>query len=295
MFAFAIWDSRARCLLLARDRLGIKPLFYRATDDRLLFASELKSLLQDPRVPRILNPDALQSYLAYGYVPGDYCIFDGISKLPPGHTLTWRDGQIRIAQYWDVTFAPPPAARDQRSSDASYIEQLLPALREAVTLHTCSDGPVGVLLSGGVDSSTIVALASSQGSSRLKTFSVGFAEQDYNELDWARRIADCYKTEHFEIIVRDHDVSVLPEIVWHLDEPFADPSALPTYLVCREAAKHVRVCLTGDGAEHPTRARHRQKVAIPRRLRRVGDQGAVRAVVRDELYQRRMSNLLAGR
>jgi asparagine synthase (glutamine-hydrolysing) len=244
MFAFAIWDSRQPSVFLARDRLGIKPLFYQATGDRLLFASELKSILQDPQVPRRLNLEAVHSYLAYGYVPGNCCIFDGIAKLPPGHTLTWRDGQVRTSPYWDVNFEV-----DTASSDSDYIDQVVPALREAVALHMRSDVPVGILLSGGVDSSTMVALASSEASSRIKTFSVGFAEDAYSELAWARRIADRYKTDHLEIVVRERDVSVLPDIVWHLDEPFADPSALPTYFVCREAARHVKVCLTGDGAD----------------------------------------------
>ena len=244
MFVFAIWDSRQHSVFLARDRLGIKPLFYRATADRLLFASELKAILQEPEVPRRLNFEAIRVYLIYGYVPGDSCIFHGISKLPPGHTLTWREGQIRITQYWDVNVDAGPTL-----SDSDYIDQFLPALREAVALHMRSDVPVGILLSGGVDSSAVVALASLAVSARLKTFSVGFAEEDYSELAWARQIADRYKTEHLEIIVRERDVAVLPDIVWHLDEPFADPSALPMYFVCREAAKHVRVCLTGDGAD----------------------------------------------
>src|SRR5438445_3099699 len=244
MFAFAIWDGQKNRVFLARDRLGIKPLFYRLTDDCLVFASELKAILQDPRVPRSLNMNAVQSYLGYGYVPGDRCILNGIAKLPPGHTLTWSDGQARTVQYWDVSFEA-----GSTGSDADCAEHLLRALQEAVALHMRSDVPVGVLLSGGVDSSAVVALASSQTSSKLQTFSVGFAEQDYSELAWARRVADRYKTDHLEIIVRDRDVSALPDMVWHLDEPFADPSALATYFICREAARHVRVCLTGDGAD----------------------------------------------
>jgi asparagine synthase (glutamine-hydrolysing) len=244
MFAFAIWDGRQSSVFLARDRLGIKPLFYHLTDDRLLFASELKSVLQDPEVTRTLNLEAVSFYLAYGYVPGDCCIFNGISKLPPGHTLTWRDGRVRIKRYWDVNFTTGPPG-----SESDYIEQLVPELREAIALHMRSDVPVGVLLSGGVDSSAVVALATQETSSRVKTFSVGFAEEDYSELVWARQIADRYKTDHVEILVHERDVSLLPDIVSHLGEPFADPSALPTYFVCREAAKHVRVCLTGDGAD----------------------------------------------
>src|SRR5262249_15352591 len=154
--AFAIWDSKRQSVMLARDRLGIKPLFYRATDDRLVFASESKSILQDPRIPRTLNIDAVQAYLAYGYIPGDRCIFNGITKLPPGLTLTWHDGRVRIAKYWDVNFAASSASKDGHYNEAHYIEELLPALKEAVALHMRSDVPVGILLSGGVDSSTIV-------------------------------------------------------------------------------------------------------------------------------------------
>jgi asparagine synthase (glutamine-hydrolysing) len=244
MFAFAIWDGRRPSVLLARDRLGIKPLFYHLSADRLVFASELKAVLQDPTVPRHLNLSAVESYLAYGYVPGDRCIFEEISKLPPGHTLTWSNGRVRIAQYWDISFD------DHRGrSEMDYSEELLPALQEAVGLHMRSDVPVGILLSGGVDSSAVVALASSQLSSKIKTFSVGFAEQDFSELAWARRVADRYKTDHFELVLRDRDISLLPDIVSQLDEPFADPSAVPTYFICREAARHVRVCLSGDGAD----------------------------------------------
>ena len=188
--------------------------------------------------------DAVRSYLTLGYVPGHSCIFTGISKLAPGHTLTWSDGASRKTRYWDVAFD-----LTQTHSDAHYAEQLLATLQQAVAVHMRSDVPVGILLSGGVDSSTVVALASSQVSSKIKTFSVGFDEEDYSELAWARRVAARYNTDHVEVIVRDRDVSVLPDIALYLDEPFADPSALPIYFICREAARHVRVCLTGDGAD----------------------------------------------
>ena len=244
MFAFAVWDGRDDSVLLARDRLGIKPLFYRLDRDRLLFASELKSIVQDGSVPRSLNLSALSEYLAFGYVPGDRCILDGISKLAPAHTLTWRYGRVEIHRYWDVTCV----ADRSRSPDAS-AEELDHHLRESTRLHLRADVPVGVFLSGGVDSSAVVALATSEANRPVTTFSVGFAEEDYSELASARLTAERYATDHHEIVVRNCDISVLSDIVWHLDEPFADPSALPTYFLCREAAKHVKVCLSGDGAD----------------------------------------------
>ncbi len=244
MFTFAIWDGRDGSVFLARDRLGIKPLFYLHTPQRLLFASELKSIIQDPSVPREVDVDTLGEYLAYGYIPGDRCILRGVSKLLPGHTFSWRAGRVDVQQYWDVAFP------DQVASDApDLLENLMAVLREAVSIHLRSDVPVGVLLSGGVDSAIMVALASLELGKPVKTFSVGFEEEDFNEIEVARLSAKRYNTEHIEIIVKDRDASVLPDIVWHLDEPFADPSALPTYYVCREAAKHVKVCLSGDGAD----------------------------------------------
>lgn len=244
MFAFALWDGREGTVFMARDRLGIKPLFYFIAPDRMVFASELKSVLQDRSIVREVDVSALAEYLAYGYVPGDRCIIRGVSKVPPGHTLMWRNGRASISKYWDVVFDVDDSKDNRRATEA-----LDDVLSESVRLHLRSDVSVGVLLSGGVDSSTIVALASAEVNGSIKTFSVGFAERDFNELAIARLTAERYGTEHHEILVTDCDVSILPEIVWHLDEPFADPSALPTYLVCREAAKHVKVCLSGDGAD----------------------------------------------
>jgi asparagine synthase (glutamine-hydrolysing) len=259
MFAFAVWDGRTRSLLLARDRLGKKPLYYATVGDRLVFASELKALLGDPAFRAEVDVAALDDYLSYGYVPGEECILRGVRKLPPGSILEWRDGRLEVRRYWSPSWAqsdgaaradgaarPDDAARtdiDEWSAD------LLELLRDAVRVRLRSDVPLGVFLSGGVDSSAIVALASGCTTQPVRTFSVGFEETDYSELAYARMVAQRYGTRHTEIIVRDHDLGVLPDLVYHLDEPFADPSALPTYYVCREARRHVTVCLSGDGGD----------------------------------------------
>jgi len=271
MFAFAVWDGRDRSVLLARDRLGIKPLFYTDQGDRLLFGSELKAILADPSVRRRICGDALAAYLAFGYVPGDTCILEGIHKLQPGHTLTWRDGGTSVRRYWDVSFDPREALQDEAE------RRLEGCLTEAVRIHLRSDVPVGVLLSGGVDSSCMVAFASEVSPYPIKTFSIGFAEADFDELAAARAVAEYFHTEHHEFVVSDRHIDALDKLVWHLDEPFADPSALPTYFVCREAARHVKVCLSGDGADEVFAGytRYRQALqyerydAIPRPARRL--------------------------
>ncbi|HEY5907576.1 MAG TPA: asparagine synthase (glutamine-hydrolyzing), partial [Vicinamibacteria bacterium] len=244
MFAFAIWDGRDQSVFVARDRLGKKPLFYHAADGRLVFASELKALLEHPGVPRELDLRALDDYLAYSYVPSDRCIFSGVQKLPPGHWLRWRDGALEVKRYWQVDFRPGPALREEE-----WAERVEDALRRSVRLRLRSDVPLGVFLSGGVDSSSITALAAQELGAPVKTFSIGFRHADFDELRYARLVADRYRTEHHELVVEDRDLSVLGSVAYHLDEPFGDPSALPTYMVCREARKHVTVCLSGDGAD----------------------------------------------
>ncbi len=244
MFAFAIWDARDGSVLLARDRFGIKPLYYAAADDRLVFASELKSILTDKSVAGSVDGGSLEEYLVYGYVPGDRCIVQGVSKLPPGATLQWRNGSIVVENYWRASVAVDDSADEQSNRD-----DIARVLSEAVRIHLRSDVPFGVLLSGGVDSAMMVAIATRELGRSVKTFTIGFDEEDFDEVVVARLTAERYKTDHHELVVRKQDLSVLPEIVWHLDEPFADPSAVPTYYVCREAARHVKVCLTGDGAD----------------------------------------------
>ncbi len=274
MFAFAIYDGHDQSVFLARDRLGIKPLFYwtqndrshnarshgdRSQGDRLIFASELKAVVCDKGVKREVDTRVLGEYLTYGYIPGDRCILKGVEKLPQGHTMRWRDGRVTIRRYWDVEME---CQEGGTRTDADYEAELDEVLQDAVRLHLRSDVPVGVMLSGGVDSAIMVALASLALDKPVKTFSVGFAEGDLNELSVARLSAERYGTEHHEITVKDHDIGVLPDVVWHLDEPFADPSSLPTFYVCREAAKHVKVCLTGDGADEAFAGYSRYREAL---------------------------------
>jgi len=244
MFAIALWDEKRRQLMLARDRMGEKPLFYHMAEGVLCFASELKALLRFPQVSRQVSPQALDDYLAYGYVPGERCIIQGVRKLPPGHRLLWRDGTVRVEPYWDVRF-------EQRSppDEQAWLGELEERLRASIRIRLRSDVPLGVFLSGGIDSSAVVALAAQETSGRLKTFSIGFREADFDELRYARIVADRFGTDHHELVVRDDDVGVLPDLVYHLDEPLADPSILPTYYVCREARRHVTVCLSGDGGD----------------------------------------------
>ncbi|MCG3128940.1 MAG: Asparagine synthetase [glutamine-hydrolyzing] 1 [Phycisphaerae bacterium] len=244
MFAFAIWDRRRRSLFIARDRLGIKPLYYHLDDKRLLYASELKSLLADERIRRTLAVPALDDYLTYGYVPGDRCIIAGVQKLPPGHWMLWQDGQLRVEKYWDVDLTP-----DHAADETEWMQRIEAALRRAVRLRLRADVPLGVFLSGGVDSSAVAAFASQESDRPLKTFSIGFDEAGFDELKFARLVAQRYQTESHELIVRDRDIGILSDLAYHLDEPFADPSALPTFYVCREAARFVKVCLSGDGGD----------------------------------------------
>lgn len=244
MFAIALWDAPRRELFLARDRFGKKPLYYRMEDGRLAFASELKALMRDDAFPPKLDLHALDGYLTFGYTPGDRCIVAGVEKLAPGHWLRWRDGQIETRCYWSPNFTPDP-----RPSEREWQERLEATLRDAVRLRLRSDVPLGVFLSGGVDSSAITALACEELGAATKTYSIGFREREHDELPYARQVAEHFKSDHHELIVDDRDIGVLEEIAYHLDEPFADPSALPTYYVCREARKHVTVVLSGDGGD----------------------------------------------
>jgi asparagine synthase (glutamine-hydrolysing) len=286
MFGLAIWDGRRDAVILARDRFGKKPLFYFVGPDGLVFASELKALLQDPRCPRTVDRAALDEFLALGYVPGDRCILAGVRKLPPGHWLRWQDGRAIEERYWRPEVRATGAPHD-------WLEETEAALRTAVRQRLRADVPVGVFLSGGLDSSAIAALACQELGRPVCTFSVGFAEQEYNELPYARLVAERYGTDHHEIIVRDEGIDVLEELAWHLDEPFADPSALPTYYVCRAARQQLKVCLAGDGGDEIfagySRYRQAQRYAwydqIPVGVRdRVG--AAVLAVTPSHLWGR---------
>jgi len=245
MFAFAIWDAKARTLFIARDRAGKKPLYYTTTaTGTFIFGSELKSLLEHPEVQREIDPTALDAYFTFGYVPDPLSIFKGIQKLPPGHYLTLTDQQLKVEQYWDFDFTETSSR-----SEEEYLEELRALLSESVRLRLISDVPLGAFLSGGIDSSTIVALMAQHMDQPVKTFSIGFHEDSYNELQFARLTAKKFGTDHHEFFVTPDICSVVDELVWHFDEPFADSSAIPTYMVSKLARDHVTVILSGDGGD----------------------------------------------
>ena len=246
MFAFAVLDERARQVFLARDRVGIKPLVYHWDGRRLLFASELKGILQAANVPRDLDLEALGEYLGYHYVAAPRTIFRAVRKLPPASTLTVSldGGAPRVARYWTLRFAPQP-----RVSEDEWIEGLKAQLAHAVRSHMISDVPIGAFLSGGLDSSTVVALMAQASSTPVRTFSIGFAETDFDELAYARQVAARYGTDHYELVVKPSALDVLPKLAWHFDEPFADSSAIPTYYVSKITREHVTVALSGDGGD----------------------------------------------
>ncbi len=244
MFALALWDSRRRQLVLARDRLGKKPLVYRLEPERLLFASELKCLLAAPGVPREVDPRAVAEYLTYQYVPHPRTIFCGTSKLPPAHYAVWRDGRLDVKCYWQPDFNQEV---DRPWND--YVAETRELLTDAVRLRLQSDVPLGTFLSGGIDSTIVVGLMSQLAGGRIKTFSIGFRDPRYDETRWAREVANRFGTEHHELQVEPKAAEILPRLIWHYDEPMADSSALPTWYVAELARRDVKVTLTGDGGD----------------------------------------------
>ena len=244
MFAFAVWDARQRQLLMARDRLGQKPLVYCLQPDRLLFASELKSLLQVPDVPRDLDLSAVDEYLTYQYVPHPRTIFASIHKLPPAHYAIFAAGRLDIRPYWSPDFQ-----REVNLSPEEYHTRLQSTMRSSVEMRMHSDVPLGAFLSGGMDSSIVVALMQQLSTSRVKTFSVGFPLAQYDETDYARRVAEHLGTDHHEFRVVPDCVDVLPQLVWNFDEPFGDSSAIPTWYLSQWTRQQVTVALTGDGGD----------------------------------------------
>jgi asparagine synthase (glutamine-hydrolysing) len=246
MFAFALWDAKEKSLFVARDRVGKKPLYYTLTaSGTFVFGSELKSLLQHPEVAREINPRAVDAYLSLGYVPDPLSIFRGVHKLPPGHHLSFAGGRVAIQSYWDFSYQPVESPR--REDD--YLEELRARLAEAVRVRLVADVPLGAFLSGGVDSSTVVGLMAREMTQPVKTFSIGFDEDSYNELKYARVAAKHFGTDHHEFIVTPDICGLVDELAWHLDEPFADSSAIPTYMVSKLAREHVTVVLSGDGGD----------------------------------------------
>ncbi len=245
MFAFALWDRSKRRLFIARDRFGEKPLYYHIDNKGLYFSSELKSLRKTVGSGWILDPSSLDEYLAYGYIAAPRTIYRNVYKLPPAHSMIWDASGLHLERYWSVTF--PERSLDIGEAEA--LEALQGHLSDSIRLRLRSDVPVGAFLSGGIDSSLMVSLAAPMSERRLTTFSVGFSERDFDELASARLVAEAYETDHHEIVIEDLDLSLFPEIVEHFDEPFGDPSAIPTYYVTREASRALKVCISGDGGD----------------------------------------------
>lgn len=244
MFSFALWDRRQRRLLLARDRVGKKPLFYRCTGSTLWFASEPRAILADDAVPRAVDHDAIDGYLRFQYVPQPRSAFAGISKLPPASVLSWQGRSPEISRYWKLRYASTSTA-----SFDDAMAQVRDLLVEATRLRLRADVPLGAFLSGGVDSSAVVAAMAEAGAAQIKTFSIGFDEDRFDETEFARVVAERYGTDHHEFRVHAAAVEVLPKLVWHYGEPFADSSALPSFYLSELTRQHVTVALNGDGGD----------------------------------------------
>ena len=298
MFGLALWDSRKGRMLIARDRLGIKPLYYTEVDGKLVFGSEIKAVLEHPNVPRTMNPLAVDAYLTLEYVPGPLTMFEGIHKLMPGHYILADSAGIRIERYWDVEFGGSDLSEEEALS------RLETMLDEAVASHLMSDVPLGVLLSGGIDSACVVGLMSRHCTQPVRTFTVGFdVGGEFNELTYARMTAKAFGTEHHEVLATCEDAELLPKLMWHMDEPVADRAALPTYLVCKFARQSVKVVLTGEGSDeffagYPRYAwfiRAKQLEASMPAAMRSGALSAVRAVAGGRSPLARRADQLLGR
>ncbi len=245
MFAFALWDKRRRRLLIARDRIGKKPLFYSIGPSGLSFASELRSLIEDATIARDVDPGAVDCFLAYGYVPAPYSIFSSVSKLPPAHTLVMENGRATVERYWQLDYSQKLAVSDPRELH----EPILDAIRAATRKRLVADVPLGAFLSGGIDSSAVVAAMAEASSNPVKTFSIGFEHDAFNELPHARQVAELFGTDHYEFLVRADAVEVVPRMVRHYGEPFADASAIPSFYLAEMTRRHVTVALNGDGGD----------------------------------------------
>ncbi len=244
MFAFGIWDEKKHRLFLARDRLGKKPIYYFLDSYCFIFASEIKAILEDSNVKREVNYKAIHNYLTYHYVPNPQTAFQNIFKLPPAHFLILENCQIKIERYWNLNYMPKLNISEKESC-----QEILSRLEEAVKIRMLSDVSLGAFLSGGVDSSTIVALMAKLSKEPIKTFSIGFEESLYNELPYAKSVAGLFKTEHHEFLVKPKALEVLPKLVWYYGEPFADSSALPVFYVAKMARDYIKVALNGDGGD----------------------------------------------
>jgi asparagine synthase (glutamine-hydrolysing) len=295
MFAFAIWDERDKSLFLARDRVGKKPILYshQANGD-LIFGSEFTALLEHPSVSRDVDFDAIDSYMSYLCVPAPQTAFKSIRKLEPGHWLKWKNGAVETKRYWLPDFSKKIKITEQEA-----IDETTRILRESTKLRMISEVPLGAFLSGGVDSSTVVALMAQESSTPVKTFSIGFEEQDFSELKYARKVAEHVGAEYHEFIVRPNALEVLPTLVEHYGEPYADSSAIPTYYVSKETRKHVTVALNGDGGDESF-AGYERYVAmelaenyrkIPKAVRSLLIEGPVNLLPTSELKKTRVRDV----
>jgi asparagine synthase (glutamine-hydrolysing) len=243
MFAFAIWDAKKKLIFLARDRIGIKPLYYYCKDGKLVFASEIKAILQHPTISREVNLQALYDYIGFEFVPAPETMFRNINKLQTGHYLLFKDGSADTKQYWDLSFKPAAISYDEAVAEERRL------LDEAVKSHLVSDVPLGVFLSGGLDSSALVAFMRRHISGQLRTFTIGYKDKTFSELDYAQIVADRFGTDHHVLMIDDLKPEYVEKALWHLDEPMTDLSAVPLLLVCEQAKKYVTVCLSGEGGD----------------------------------------------
>lgn len=295
MFAFAIWDERDKSLFIARDRVGKKPLLYsHQPNGDLIFGSEFQALLEHPAVSREVDHRAIDAYFSYLCVPAPLTAFEQIRKLEPGHWLRWQDGKIETKRYW-----LPDFSKKIKITESEAIEETTRILRESTRLRMISEVPLGAFLSGGVDSSTVVALMAQESSTPVKTFSIGFEEQDFSELKYARRVAEHIGAEYHEFIVRPDALEVLPTLVEHYGEPYADSSAIPTYYVSKETRKHVTVALNGDGGDESFAGYERymaMEIAelyrrMPRALRSAFIEGPINLLPTSELKKTRVRDV----
>ncbi len=245
MFAFAIWDSQKEEMFLARDRIGIKPLYYYHKDEKFLFGSEIKSILEDDTVPRVVNLQAMYDYIGFEFVPAPQTMFKDIYKVPAGHYLILKGDQLEIKEYWDMSLVP---AQEQLSFEES-VEREREELEYAVKSHLMSDVPLGVFLSGGLDSSALVAMMRKHISGPLKTFTIGYDDKTFSEVEYAKQVADYFDTEHHVLILDKLKPDYIEKALWHLDEPMTDLSAVPLFLLCEQVKEHATVCLSGEGGD----------------------------------------------
>jgi asparagine synthase (glutamine-hydrolysing) len=295
MFAFAIWDEKEKTLFIARDRVGKKPLLYshQANGD-LIFGSEFQALLQHPAISREVDMQAIDSYLSYLCIPAPQTAFKQIRKLEPGHWLRWKDGEIETHRYW-----LPDFSKKIKISEEEAIEETTRILRESTRLRMISEVPLGAFLSGGVDSSAVVALMAQESGKPVKTFSIGFEDQDFSELKYAKRVAEHVGADYHEFIVKPDAMEVLPLLVEHYGEPYADSSAIPTYYVSKETRKHVTVALNGDGGDESFAGYERYAAMqaaelytrVPRALRKMFIEAPVNLLPTSEIRKTRARDL----